>query len=299
MDKALKQRLVGASVLIAFAVIVLPMLLSGQPESQQESRRIELPPKPQELEIETRRFPIGEQEADQPSVLEPPPVRKAQQQPRSEPVPSAATPEARLPDEPVEPSGATAAEVAAETAQAGQAMAAQQPSPTGRYLVQVASFSGTGNANRLADSLREAGMPVLMDTVDTAAGRLHRVRIGPYEERADATLAIDALNARIPDLSPRVLDLRPEESAPVAEASDPLIRWVVQVGSFADSGNADSLVYRLRDAGYRASSQAVSDDAGLAFKVRVGPVVEREDAEQLAGSIKSDLGLDGLVMSAD
>ena len=29
MDKALKQRLVGASVLIALAVIVLPMLLGG------------------------------------------------------------------------------------------------------------------------------------------------------------------------------------------------------------------------------------------------------------------------------
>ena len=32
MDKALKQRLVGASVIIALAVVVLPMLLSGRPE---------------------------------------------------------------------------------------------------------------------------------------------------------------------------------------------------------------------------------------------------------------------------
>ena len=32
MDIALKQRLVGASVLIALAIVVLPMLLGGRPE---------------------------------------------------------------------------------------------------------------------------------------------------------------------------------------------------------------------------------------------------------------------------
>ena len=62
MDKALKQRLVGASVLIALAVIVLPMLLSGRPEGgKQETQKIELPPQPSELSFETRRYPIGEQ----------------------------------------------------------------------------------------------------------------------------------------------------------------------------------------------------------------------------------------------
>ena len=50
MDKALKQRLVGASVLIILAVIVLPMLLSGRSDTlKQESRQIELPSKPEEL----------------------------------------------------------------------------------------------------------------------------------------------------------------------------------------------------------------------------------------------------------
>ena len=32
MDIALKQRLVGASVLIALAVVVVPMLLGGRPD---------------------------------------------------------------------------------------------------------------------------------------------------------------------------------------------------------------------------------------------------------------------------
>ena len=79
MDQALKQRLVGATVLIILAVILLPMLLSGQPELQNESRRIELPDKPPELSIDTRRFPIGQQDSAQPSrVPETMPSREIQ-----------------------------------------------------------------------------------------------------------------------------------------------------------------------------------------------------------------------------
>jgi len=302
MDKALKQRLVGASVLVAFAVVVLPMLLSGQPESQQESRRIDLPPKPQELAFETRRFPIGEQDASQPSVLEKPPVPT----PRAEP-PGPLTIPAGVGEEDSAGSGLQDTSQAVESETPAPAPAevpapgrtSPDTEPVGRYLVQVASFSSTGNANRLAGQLREAGMPVLLDTVDAAAGRLHRVRVGPYAQRGEADSAIAELSAKMPDLSPRVLDLRPDESAPVAEASDPLIRWVVQVGSFSDPENAENLVYRLRDGGYRASSEAVTGAAGTAWKVRVGPVVERQDAEKLADSLKRDLGLDGLVMSAN
>ena len=52
MDRALKQRLVGASVLIALAVIVLPMLLGGRSEGVSgESSKIEIPAKPSELEL--------------------------------------------------------------------------------------------------------------------------------------------------------------------------------------------------------------------------------------------------------
>ena len=43
MDIALKQRLVGASVLIAFAVVVLPMLFGGRQDSDSPgAARIEI-----------------------------------------------------------------------------------------------------------------------------------------------------------------------------------------------------------------------------------------------------------------
>ena len=61
MDIALKQRLVGASVLIALAVVVLPMLLGGRPDNSiVESQKIEGSPQPSDIEFETRGYPIGE-----------------------------------------------------------------------------------------------------------------------------------------------------------------------------------------------------------------------------------------------
>ncbi len=76
MDTALKQRLVGASVLIALAVVVLPMLLGGRPDGDvQETQKIELPSQPPELDFETRRYPIGENAPARNPKIEPPPAK--------------------------------------------------------------------------------------------------------------------------------------------------------------------------------------------------------------------------------
>jgi cell division septation protein DedD len=327
MDKALKQRLVGASVLVALAVLILPMLLGGDAGTPQETRSIDLPPKPRELSFETRRFPVGEQGPEQANVVEPPPM-VLEPPPRNE---APVREQIPLPDkpQPVAERPVPAPVVAEEVPPAvvitpapsplddqkelpvAPARAASEPPPVlpvaattgadgdGRYLVQVASFSSTGNANRLAAQLGEAGLPVLMDTVNSAAGTLHRVQLGPFARRQQADRVIRDLNTRIPDLQPRVLDLRPDDESAANPPSDPLVRWVVQVGSFSDAENAEKLVFSLRDAGFRASSQAVSSAGVTAHKVRVGPVLERDDATELAASIKAKLGLDGLVMSSD
>ncbi|NIP18333.1 MAG: hypothetical protein GWM87_09380 [Xanthomonadales bacterium] len=292
MDKALKQRLVGASVLIVLAVIVLPMLLSGQPESQQDTRGIEVPARPSELSFETRRFPIGEQAGS--------PAATAGAQ-------SAAVPGG-------EQTGDAPEEIPAMTERAPESPGRQiapnpqppavavEPAAPGRYLVQVGSFSSSGNANRLAGRLREGGMPVLLDTVETSAGRLHRVRVGPFDAETGAQEAVQDIRARIPDLkdlNPRVLDLRPDESAPVTEPSDPLVRWVVQVGSFAEEGNATDLVQRLRDNGFSAFTAAVTEPGGVSYKVRIGPVIERQTAVETVARLQSELAMEGLVISVD
>jgi DedD protein len=331
MDIALKQRLVGATVLIALAVVVLPMLLGGRPEEgTEQAQTIELPPQPSELNFETRRFPVGDrplvaQQAGEESARDSEALTLPQPGAEAQPAPTPETEadpravahveleprafEDALPEEAgtppateqagQEPAEPPASEPTPEPAATTTAPVVTAASSGGRYVVQVASFGSVGNASRLAETLRGSGYAVLSDTVTADVGTLHRVRVGPYADEAQAKAAANQLTRQIPDVKPRVVDLRPEQAAQVTTPSDPLVRWVVQLGSFSSTGNADKLVERVRAEGLSAYKEAVSSAGSTVYRVRVGPFVEREEAIRVDGLIAQRLSVDGVVMSAD
>lgn len=321
MDIALKQRLVGASVLIALAVVVLPMLLGGRPdEDRQDTQKIELPAQPAELDFQTRKYPVGEHPAPRPVSPEPAPAKSL-----PTPVPDAVVPETQTAQDSV---GAGDAEAPTPEPEAGAAVpepdtavagdeveitplpAAQEietkpasaPAPAasdGRYVVQVASFGALDNANRLASTLRSSGYSVMLDSIKSDAGTLHRVRVGPYGSEAQADAAVRQIQSQVKNIKPRVMDLQPEKAAQVTQPSDPLVRWVVQVGSFSDAANADNLVARLRLESMSAYKEEVTRSGSVIYRVRVGPFLEREDAIEANNRVAQRLSIDGVVMSAD
>jgi cell division septation protein DedD len=175
----------------------------------------------------------------------------------------------------------------------------QRPLPVegGRYIVQVASFGAADNANRLSARLQEAGYSVMTDTVKSDVGTLHRVRVGPFESEARARETVLALSSSIDGVRPRVMDLQPERSAQVTTPEDPLVRWVVQVGSFASSENAENVVASLRLKGMSAYRESVSSGNSEIFRVRVGPFLSREDAIAAEREINESLSVSAVVMS--
>jgi DedD protein len=165
--------------------------------------------------------------------------------------------------------------------------------------VQVGSFGSVANADHLSEALRSHGHSVLTDTVQSDTGTLHRVRIGPYASEAEANEAAARVSSQVREVKPRVVDLQPEAATQVTSPSDPLVRWVVQVGSFSAAGNADALVERLRAEGLSAYREAVSSSGSTLYRVRVGPFLERDEAIRVDGLVGERLSLDGVVMSAD
>jgi DedD protein len=313
MDIALKQRLVGATVLIALAVVVLPMLLGGRPDGTGgEGARIEIAERPEELGFEKRRFPVG---------AEPPPAAPAQEPaaPLDLPAPSrtgpsngphdAAKPAADgsdvaqgAPGPAVEPAAAETAHVQDEPEPQPAAPAAAEETmkaPAGRYVVQVASFGSVANAEKLSTQLAGLGYGVMNDTVTSDVGTLHRVRVGPYASEAEAAKAVARLREQVEGSKPRLMDLQPGKAERVTEPSDPLVRWVVQVGSFSRAANADSLVAKLRLEGLSAYKEEVGSAGSTIYRVRVGPFVERDEAIRVDRLVGERLSLDGVVMSAD
>jgi cell division septation protein DedD len=59
------------------------------------------------------------------------------------------------------------------------------------YGVAVGLFAVPANAERAAVKLAAAGLPVVTDAVESARGRLTRVRVGPFDNRAQADAAAD------------------------------------------------------------------------------------------------------------
>ena len=91
-------------------------------------------------------------------------------------------------------------------------------------------------------------------------------------------------------------------AAPVAEQAQAKIEklgmtaWVVQLGSFAGEDNAKKLNEKLRKAGYASYVERVSQNGGAVYRVRIGPELQRSQAESIQKKIKDAMSLDSIVL---
>ena len=211
LDKAYKQRMVGALVLVALAVIFLPMLFSRQDEQRQVT--VEAPaappapavpqvqlepvavPEPQTLPQEP--VPSDDEIAEQvaPSApIAPAPVVPAQfakpatPPPVSKPIPAPAQPIASATTKP----DTTQSRVDAN----GLSVS---------WSVQLASLSSRASAESLQKTLRSQGYNAYIRSAD---GK-NRVFVGPLIERAEADRLRDLLS-RQQNLKGFVVRFQPE-----------------------------------------------------------------------------------------
>ncbi|BAU75239.1 SPOR domain-containing protein [Metapseudomonas furukawaii] len=214
MDKGLKQRIVGALVLVALAVIFLPMLFSREDELRQVV--VEAPPMPKAPEI-----PVTELEQVQvpePQALPQEPVPSLDDEagalasvPSSEPAPAAPAQAAPVPPpaapaqtQPQQvPAQAPAAPVAAVKPEEKRLDANGLPVS---WSIQLASLSNRASAENLQKTLRGQGYNAYIRSVEG----MNRVFVGPVIERAEANRLRDQLS-RQQKLNGFVVRFQPEK----------------------------------------------------------------------------------------
>lgn len=334
MDTPLKQRLIGAIVLVALAVIFLPMLVKGPaPDSGVQDVPLRAPDAPADGQFETRELPLVA-----------PSAAGATGMPAAQPVAEAASPAA-------DPAGG-----------------ALPPSvAAGNYAVNFGAYATEADADAVIAHLKKSNLPGFRQQ-DTINGRpAWRVRIGPYADRAQAELvrleagkvrgdvnaqvvvldadkepaapavapatpaaapaaaaaapavrseALPAEPARPAAAAPR-LDPRneprpdaPKPAAPKPEAPKPVapkpaatptapaasgVGFAVQLGAFGKPADANALRDKVRAAGFSAFVEQVRTDNGVLNRVRVGPVANRAEAEQLKVQVAAKVGIAGMV----
>lgn len=171
MERALKERIIGAAVLVIFVVLVVPVFLDGPPSDEFVSERVVLPGQ----EGQDNKTVILDRERSVPV----PAASSNQTQPESQSATPIAKPEPQQPSKQSSGQGAKPPEASA--------------SATGMWAVQLGSFSNKQNAEKLAADLRKQGYAAFLSQLETDAGRLHRVRIGPQKDRQSA----EAMAARL------------------------------------------------------------------------------------------------------
>jgi DedD protein len=178
MERKLKERIIGAIILVVFVVLVVPVFLDGLPEGgEMVSERV---PLPGQEGHETRTVVLDRERT------EPMPVATRANEPASSNDDTEAKPKEEKPlPEPV-----------VETPiQRNQTQSAAEPEPeapkpaastTGMWAVQLGSFSNEDNAEKLVDDLRKQGYAAFRSQIKTSSGPLQRVRIGPQKDRESA-----------------------------------------------------------------------------------------------------------------
>ncbi|MCA4964739.1 MULTISPECIES: SPOR domain-containing protein [unclassified Pseudomonas] len=220
LDKAYKQRMVGALVLVALAVIFLPMLFSRQDEQRQVT--VEAPAAPQ--------APSVPQVQIEPVVVPEPQVLPQEPVPSDEEIAEQQAPSTPIaPAVPVAPAPASAAKPVAPAPAPVPALAAKPSTPPAQpitatpgkpdtsqsrvdanglsvsWSVQLASLSNRASAESLQKSLRAQGYNAYIRTAD---GK-NRVFVGPLIERAEADRLRDLLS-RQQNLKGFVVRFQPE-----------------------------------------------------------------------------------------
>lgn len=205
MDQGLKERLVGAAVLVAIAVWLIPWVLDG-PDNPVETgpASLQLPASQEPVPMRTQTLKLGEP----PAAAQPAGAAPEKTDAPVETVVAAATPEPpAVPPPTVTPSVASPPPVAAQpppkTASAepprkpaATPQSAAAPSPAkGDWTVQLGVFADESNARRLADRASTYGYKANVVPYKTNGKAMYRVRVGAYGSKGPADATASALGA--------------------------------------------------------------------------------------------------------
>lgn len=337
MDTPLKQRLIGAIVLVALAVIFLPMLVKGPaPDSGVANVPIAAPDAPADGQFETRELPL----------VAPAGGATGLQSGQARPLADAAAP------------------ATPPTVDTSPAVAA------GNYAVTFGAYGSKADADAVIAHLQRSQLPGFSEATTLNGRQAWRVRVGPYADRAQAEAGrLQAVKIRS-DVKAEVITLdaatgstaavtpapaapsastpvaatapsangnpvrsetlppstqtattapaakpeppkpapKPEAPKPEATASKPAttpatpaapaaagVGFAVQLGAFGQANDANALRDKVRAAGFSAFVEQVRTEKGTLHRVRVGPVANRADAEQLKAQVAAKVGVAGMV----
>jgi cell division septation protein DedD len=175
MDRRVKERLVGATILGVLIVLLVPEMLSGPKPTAAPTLNPTEPVRNVTVDLATRRSVSAV----------PPPASAAETGGAAKPetAPSgAATPMSEPPPAALETPSSSPTSTATEA-------------PHRNWAVQIGSFASRDNADKVVRQLKARGFSVYVVSSGAGASLRHRVRVGPIADRGAAERTVSKLKA--------------------------------------------------------------------------------------------------------
>ena len=187
MDPQLKQRLVGALVLVALAVLIVPVWLDGGYHDRSTQQRDMAPMPPDQFGENIAPVPVETIAEIDAGMDAAPPALAVTALENSSPPPSLVPPA-----DPALPASASPLSAPSAPPPAKVKVVAALETP-GRWAVQLGSFTSRENADLLLQRLRLTDTAGHIVAVKESYGMTFRVRAGPLDDHAAAVELRDRL----------------------------------------------------------------------------------------------------------
>ena len=325
MDFALKQRLLGAAVLIALAIIFVPMFLGNSPPKETSTiQNLDIPPVPERkfeirtLPVEPNAQPAGPPATSDdkvvtvdtraPATFEAPDAAAAGKNPPAGQAATPSPPATAKPENTVaaaesKPPVTAAAPGKAEAASAAESKpveTAAATAPAGRFNVNLGVYADEAHAAALVARVKKAGYPAFAEATDYQGKPAQRVRVGPFADRAaaeTARLKIKRFEPKVPSSVSESAE-QPTADAPAsALAPNRAGGWAVQLGAFKSEAEANKLRDRIKAVSVAAFVDRTGSGDEALWRVRAGPFAERSGAEAARATLKQRLKADGMIVT--
>jgi len=269
MDQELKQRLIGAAVITALAAIFVPMLFDDPIDETGKNinslKLPDLPEKTQEVEI----TPLPEKVED---VVTPQPPAAAAKSGSTEEQTFVPPP----PAEHVLKSKPTfAGEEAGET---------DVPKPKPKLRLAGKETAPIKHLQAPADELEvDEEAPAPEPEATKPGGKPVKL---PAQSLPFVAANPTPLPKPVKPTVKQVVESIPAETSAKPAASETgTTRWYLNAGSFGQKANALNLADNLKQQGFAATVKEVSNDKGIVFKVRIGPMQDKLKAQAVKNKL--------------
>ncbi|GMR08322.1 MAG: hypothetical protein BMS9Abin26_1327 [Gammaproteobacteria bacterium] len=269
MDNELKQRLIGAAVLIILAVIFVPMILDGINAPPEGTTVVEdVKSSSGSGEFSSRIIPLEKPQkilrAEDPNQL--PAKNKA----------SSGSAKSQMPMVGLRQGNAVVAAAKSETAKSSRTSKAPvKPKARARPKVKP---KARAKAKAKATTASKSRTKIVQKPATSTPVAKPKPKSKPRSRTVRKSTAVARNSSRL-----RTAELDNQA-------------WVVQLGSFATRLNADKMKERLKGLGFPAFVEKIQGSDGTLYRVRIGPEIRRERAIAIKDRLKKVANINGIVL---